>query len=242
MSFQLRLYQQQALDAIGSAIAAGSGRVLVALPTGTGKTAVMSHLPKALDVAGRTLVLAHRDELLDQAAVKFRKANPCHAVAPSYRAVFEHLGCFERLPRMPLVGFTATPTRGDGVGLASVFEAIAFQKDLAGMIEQGWLCPIAGYRVRSEADLEAVRVRAGDFAQGQLAQAVDTDDRNAVVVAAGTGPLGCRLLHLRSARSAALRGVCRCRGIIGRGPREKPRDARRDATGTTGVISDGRRR
>jgi hypothetical protein len=48
----------------------------VGLPTGTGKTIVFSQLAEERKHLGRTLILAHRDELLRQAADKYREINP----------------------------------------------------------------------------------------------------------------------------------------------------------------------
>jgi len=64
----LRPYQRDALNAIRTRHAAGIRRHLVVLPTGTGKTVVFAHLAAA--ITGRVLVLAHRDELITQAAGK----------------------------------------------------------------------------------------------------------------------------------------------------------------------------
>jgi len=66
----LRTYQAQALDAIGAAHARGVTRQLVVLPTGSGKTVVFSNLVSRRP--GRSLILAHRDELIQQAAQKLR--------------------------------------------------------------------------------------------------------------------------------------------------------------------------
>jgi superfamily II DNA or RNA helicase len=67
-SLPLRPYQRQALSAIAAAEARGVRRQLVVLPTGSGKTVVFSQLVS--DRPGRALVLAHRDELIAQAAEK----------------------------------------------------------------------------------------------------------------------------------------------------------------------------
>jgi superfamily II DNA or RNA helicase len=64
----LRPYQAQALDAIDAAEARGVRRQLVVIPTGGGKTVVFAHLVNRRP--GRALVLAHRDELISQAAGK----------------------------------------------------------------------------------------------------------------------------------------------------------------------------
>src|SRR5256884_7951337 len=43
-----------------------------------------------------------------------------HAVAPSYRRIFDHFGLFEPNVSRYLIGFTATPRRGDKIGRAHV--------------------------------------------------------------------------------------------------------------------------
>ena len=73
-SLALRPYQHEAIDEILAAIANGINRPLVSLPTGTGKTVVFAHL--LAQRGGRGLVLAHRDELLRQAADKLMLVAP----------------------------------------------------------------------------------------------------------------------------------------------------------------------
>lgn len=68
-----RPYQVQALDAIAAAYARGVDRQLVVLPTGGGKTVVFSHLVTRR--GGRALILAHRDELIQQAADKLSQVS-----------------------------------------------------------------------------------------------------------------------------------------------------------------------
>ena len=60
----LRPYQAEAIHAILDAQTRGVTRPLVVLPVGAGKTIVFAHLLHQR--AGRALVLAHRDELLQQ--------------------------------------------------------------------------------------------------------------------------------------------------------------------------------
>lgn len=72
----LRPYQKEALVRVREAYKAGKRRVLVSLPTGTGKTVVFAHLPSTLRMKKRLLVLAHREELLVQAQDKFRSVDP----------------------------------------------------------------------------------------------------------------------------------------------------------------------
>ncbi len=72
---QLRPYQQTAKERVQAEWADGKRRTLLVLPTGTGKTIVFSKLAEDCVCNGeRVLILAHRGELLDQAADKLKKA------------------------------------------------------------------------------------------------------------------------------------------------------------------------
>lgn len=72
---QLRPYQQEAREAVFSEWDKGNSRTLLVLPTGTGKTIVFSDVTRECVRRGeRVLILAHRGELLDQAADKLRRA------------------------------------------------------------------------------------------------------------------------------------------------------------------------
>jgi len=278
-ALRLRAYQCAALDAIRAHLAAGRRRLLVAMPTGTGKTVCFAQLPSALQLAGRWLVLAHREELLDQAERKLRAANPhltvaveqaerragaadivvasvqtlqrarlaaldpddfagvvCdeahHATAPTYRAIFDHFQLLEPECARPLIGFTATPNRGDGVGLAEVFEAIAFEMGLREAIEAGWLAPLAGLRVQTRASLAGVHTRAGDFVAAELAEVVDTDARNSLVVGTYLEQAADRLalaFCVGVAHAQRLAEVFRVAGVPAAAvDGETPRDVRRD--------------
>lgn len=71
----LRPYQQAARDAIHTEWDAGHTRTLLVLPTGTGKTIVFASVAADQVRAGdRVLILAHRGELLEQAADKLQRS------------------------------------------------------------------------------------------------------------------------------------------------------------------------
>lgn len=81
----LRDYQREAIDAVFAAWAGGMQRPAIVLPTGAGKTVVFSALVKEwrheatyedFPYAGRVMILAHRDELVDQAIAKLRAVMP----------------------------------------------------------------------------------------------------------------------------------------------------------------------
>ena len=90
-----------------------------------------------------------------------------HAAAQSYKTVIDHF-----TPRL-LLGFTATPNRADKCRLNDVFDDIIFQRDLRWGIEHGYLCDILCKRADIGYDLSAVHTRLGDYAPGELAEAMD---------------------------------------------------------------------
>lgn len=230
---QLRDYQQACLSAIKTRYLAGVRRQLICLPTGTGKTVIFSQFPGFFRMKHRMLVLAHREELLDQAKHKLQQANPDlrvdveqanrsagadsqvvaasvatlgregsnrlqrldpeqfhllvideahHATAETYLRILNHFRVFDEASRKLVVGFTATPKRGDGQGLDRVFQEITFARELAEMIDAGYLSPVAAWRVETSVDLSGIRTRMGDFVTGQLSKAVNTEERNRLVV------------------------------------------------------------
>jgi len=229
----LRDYQQECLAQILARYKDGVRRQLVCLPTGTGKTVIFAAFPGFFRMKHRMLVLAHREELVDQARDKILRANPDlkvgieqasrraaddddvvvgsvptlgranskriekldpdefflvvvdeahHATAKTYKRVLERFGVLEEKTDKLLVGFTATPKRGDGVGLDEVFNEIVYSRSLPEMIVAGHLSPVGGYRIETEVDLSGVRTRMGDFVAAQLSEAVNIQERNELVV------------------------------------------------------------
>ena len=90
-----------------------------------------------------------------------------HAAASTYRKIFDYFR-----PEK-LIGFTATPNRGDKVRLDTVFSKIIFQRDLRWGVKNGYLCDIHCRRVDIGFDITAVHTRQGDYAPGELDQAMD---------------------------------------------------------------------
>lgn len=225
----LRPYQREAVRAVLSARRAGTRRMVVCLPTGAGKTVIFSHLARL--ARRQVLVLAHREELVEQARAKIERAlrgeavvsvergaarasedakvlvcsirslheerlarvlrgrdlglvvyDECHhAAAKDNLRVLTALGAFDQGWTGTLLGFTATTARGDGKGLDAVFERIVFTKTLPEMIDEGYLAPLRGYRVSTRADLTRLSGGGLDFDEAELAEAVDVEERNALV-------------------------------------------------------------
>src|SRR5215831_9052170 len=73
---ELRPYQKEAVAAVQAAVLGGDQRLLYVMATGLGKTEVFVELAKCLPGDGPALVLAHREELIGQAAHRLKEANP----------------------------------------------------------------------------------------------------------------------------------------------------------------------
>src|SRR5215831_10490185 len=83
-----RPYQYEAVAALLTASARGVHRPLLVLPTGTGKTIVFALLVQRRQ--GRSLILAHRDELIQQAVEKLRLVDPSLSLGVVQAARDEH--------------------------------------------------------------------------------------------------------------------------------------------------------
>lgn len=224
----LRPYQQACVNAVLGARDRGVKRMLVVMSTGLGKGWLAGQMPRLLG-AKRTLVLAHRKELVDQLAQHLWRANPdatiaieqatrtemalgdeivvgsiptlaqpwrrrkfaswhpdlvmldeCHHIAAkSWRTVLGELG-----NGATVVGWTATPCRGDKWPLANVFDELVFDKSLRpangepSPIDEGWLCRARARRITTGTSIADVDLFGSDFHPEQLAARVNTDARN----------------------------------------------------------------
>lgn len=218
--YPLRPYQRDAAMAVITAYQAGLRRVLLQMATGLGKTIVFAHLARALvrHRGGRVLIIAHREELIEQARAKLLDVDPSldvgivkarrddhahavvvasiqtiarikrlrrlgrfdfvivdeahHAVARTYRGVLEYLGVYDPPSEVYLLGVTATPGRGDRVGLETVFQKIVYRMGILEGIQGGYLCDIRATAVMLQTDFDDVHSRHGDLVEGELGQAL----------------------------------------------------------------------
>lgn len=106
-----------------------------------------------------------------------------------YQKVLDHFGCGPE-KRFPLpdgrerlvVGATATPNRSDRKGLHMFFDDIAVDYNIRWGVENGYLVDINAVKVDTGTDVSRVKSRAGDFAIGELETAINTHERNEVIV------------------------------------------------------------
>ena len=101
-----------------------------------------------------------------------------HAAANSYKKIYEYFK-----PRLHL-GFTATPNRGDNVRLDDIFQDIIFERDIKWAIQNKYLTDIYCMRVNIGYDISKVARRMGDFAPGELEEAMNQDVLNNAIAEA----------------------------------------------------------
>lgn len=212
----LRPYQNEAVEAIENEWKSGHKRTLLVLPTGCGKTIVFSKVvADTVRDGGRALILAHRGELLQQAADKLKNTTGIdsaldkaashgaesflpvtvgsiqtlmrdnrlqeydpdhfdtivvdeahHALSESYKKVLDYF-------TGNVLGVTATPDRGDMKSLGEFFESLAYEYTLPQAIREGYLCPIKAQTIPLNIDLTKVRTQQGDYATGDLGNALE---------------------------------------------------------------------
>jgi superfamily II DNA or RNA helicase len=89
-----------------------------------------------------------------------------HCPARTYRKIIE------AYPKSVLLGTTATPCRGDGRGLGSIFETLIECPQVPDLIDQGFLVRTKVY-APIDPDLRGVKTQAGDYVETQLAERMD---------------------------------------------------------------------
>lgn len=95
-----------------------------------------------------------------------------HAAANTYRRVMKH---FQQNKECKILLVTATPHRGDGIGLYNVADVCAYEMSIGDAIGDGYLVPIRQQFVTvSGLDLEQVGSKpgGGDFKDGELERAM----------------------------------------------------------------------
>lgn len=184
----LRDYQEAAIRALRREMTPaprgpGHRRVVLVMPTGSGKTRTAAALVScAAAKGGRVLWLVHRAELVEQAAATLeslgltvgvvaassKRRTDADAICqvasvqtlvardthrpPATLIVWDEAhhaseaaecwaGLLDAYRDVPIVGLTATPERGDGAGLAGIFNGLVVGASVAALTAAGHLVP-----------------------------------------------------------------------------------------------------
>jgi ATP-dependent helicase IRC3 len=110
-----------------------------------------------------------------------------HSMADTYMRTWRHFGIIgegDERPSSPLVellGMTATPERGDGIGLCNVYDEILFRYPIREAIRDGYLVPISAFTVKTKVSLDDVRITHGRYVDRDLSRAVAVEERAAAI-------------------------------------------------------------
>jgi len=131
-----------------------------------------------------------------------------HAVADTYQRVIDAVRADN--PKAEVVGFTATPNRGDKKGLRSVFTNCSHQIELTTLIREGFLVPPKAYviDVGVRGELEGVRKLASDFDMDQVEAIMNKKVINEAIVQKWEELAGDRKTVVFCSTIAHAEGVC----------------------------------
>jgi hypothetical protein len=102
-----------------------------------------------------------------------------HGVAASYRKIYN------AFPRAVKAGFTATLSRGDGVGLGSLIDDVVYTRSVLWMVNKGYLVDPVGRTVTAESlDLQGVTRSGSDYQASSLGTAMINSGTPEVIAAA----------------------------------------------------------
>jgi superfamily II DNA or RNA helicase len=163
-----------------------------------------------------------------------------HSPAHSYSKIIESYS------QAVIIGFTATPARGDGRGLGGIFKAMIEMPQVAELIEQKHLVRSRVY-APVDPDLRGVKTQAGDYVETQLADRMDRPKLVGDIVThwhkygerRKTVAFACSVGHSVHIRDEFVRAGVRAEHIDGRTPKDQ-RDAilARLASGATELVSN----
>lgn len=96
-------------------------------------------------------------------------------------AVEQCLKIIQKLDTIKLktIGFTATPYNKS---MIKIFDNITYSKDILWMIENKYLIEPKAFQIETTTDISNVKTLGGEFIQSQLEKAINTDDRNDLIV------------------------------------------------------------
>jgi ATP-dependent helicase IRC3 len=104
-----------------------------------------------------------------------------HALAPTWTEVISFFYKNKRHDTL-LLGMTATPKRSDGRSALSVFNETAFEISRVELQDLGYLVPMQYYMVRTDLNLDKVKISGGDYQVGALSKVMNTSENRALAL------------------------------------------------------------
>lgn len=102
-----------------------------------------------------------------------------HTPAKSYMDILHFFKVFDQ--KKLLLGFTATPLRGDKKQLENIFCSHSFKMTLSEATQNGYICPVHGLRVELEKTLANIDSKGGDYDLSALDHIMNCDVINDIV-------------------------------------------------------------
>jgi DNA repair protein RadD len=163
-----------------------------------------------------------------------------HLVSPTdttmYRKFLSDLKTIN--PALKIVGLTATPFRLDSgrldQGDGAIFDGIAHDTNVRGLIDEKYLCPPVSYRQSAQINTAGIGTRGGEFIAAQLeSAALDPDVVGAIadrIIEAGHDRKGWLIFGCTVKHCEVLAEALNERGFAGRGVFGDTEKAERDRT------------
>jgi len=102
-----------------------------------------------------------------------------HATANSYKQIMNHFRIHE--DKKLLLGFTATPLRGDKKMLSSIFESHSFKMTLSEATQNGYICPVHGLKIDIGKSFEEIDSVKGDYDVVELDSVMNCEEINSLI-------------------------------------------------------------
>ncbi len=103
-----------------------------------------------------------------------------HVQSDSYKRFIKKHSEYVTDPK--ILGCTATPDRLDGQLIKSILHKCSFKLEIESLIDQGFLCDIEGFSVKTKIDLSDVDSHNSDFSLRKLYKKLCTESRNNMIV------------------------------------------------------------
>lgn len=202
----LRPYQERAIRLARMHAAAGKKRILLTLPTATGKMVIIAAIVKTSTT--EVLFVCHRMELVEQCVEQLARQGICNVgvmrgdderVNPSASVQVTSIQTLSRRPKPPaglviideahralsdsylallqcypdavVLGFTASPCRGDGRPMGDVFEVLETVATYSELLKRPeWLAEPDCYGAPAKPNLSELVVKHGDYEETALGE------------------------------------------------------------------------